>query len=47
MSKWLISVFYTRIVKWNIIIAVPLLMVVIVSDIADWGASNGILTRPG
>lgn len=47
MSKWLISVFYSKITKWNIVIAVPLLMVVIVSDIADWGASNGILTRAG
>lgn len=47
MSKRLISVFHSRIIKWNIVLAIPLLMVLIVSDIADWGASNGILTRAG
>lgn len=33
--------------KWYIVLAVPLLLIVAVVDVANWGASNGIMIRSG
>ncbi len=45
MSKQLGSVFYGKSGKWYIILAVPLLMLIAVIDLAGWGASIGIIVR--
>ncbi|MDE6530129.1 MAG: GHKL domain-containing protein [Lachnospiraceae bacterium] len=47
MSKHLESVFYGKRRKWYVILAVPLLVLIIVYDVAGWGASNGIMVRSG
>ena len=47
MSKHLGSVFCGKPRKWYVILAVPILVLVIVYDVASWGASNGIMVRSG
>jgi len=47
MGKGLMSVFYYKTKKWYVILAVPLLAVTAVIDMANWGASKGILIRSG
>lgn len=46
-SNYFASVFYCKTKRWYAILAVPLLVVTLVIDIANWGASNGILVRSG
>lgn len=46
-SNYFTSVFYGKTKRWYAILAVPLLAVTMVIDIANWGASNGILVRSG
>lgn len=45
ISKRLISVFCDKPGKWYVVLSIPLLAVTTVIDIANWGASNGILVR--
>ena len=45
MSKHLKAVFYGKPGKWYVILAIPLLVIIVVFDIASWGASNGIMFR--
>ena len=33
--------------KWYVILALPLIMIITVFDVADWGASHGIMVRSG
>lgn len=47
MPKMFQSVFYCRTEQWYIILAVPLLAVTAVMDVANWGASNGISVKSG
>ncbi len=47
MSKHLDPVFCRKPRKWYVILAVPILVIVIVYDVASWGASNGIMVRSG
>ncbi len=47
MTKTLEPVFYGRRGKWYTILAIPLLVITIVSDVAGWCASNGIMVRSG
>ena len=47
MSKRLEPVFYGKPRKWYVILAVPLLAIVTVYDVASLGASNGIMVRSG
>ncbi|MCM1156043.1 MAG: GHKL domain-containing protein [Roseburia sp.] len=47
MSKRLASVFYPKNGKWYLILAVPLLMMTAVDDVAAWGASRGVMVRSG
>ncbi|MDE5907169.1 MAG: GHKL domain-containing protein [Lachnospiraceae bacterium] len=47
MSKHLASVFYGKKRKWYLMLAIPLLVIIVVFDIAKWGASKGILLRSG
>ena len=47
MSKHLDNIFQGKIRKWYIVIAVPLLAITIVVDVADWGACYGILVKSG
>lgn len=46
-SKHLTSIFYCKTGKWYIILAIPLLAITAIIDVANWGASNGILVRSG
>lgn len=46
-AKHLTSVFYCKTGKWYIILAIPLFAITAVIDVANWGASNGILVRSG
>lgn len=46
-AKYFTSVFYCKTGKWYIILAIPLLAITAVIDVANWGASNGILVRSG
>lgn len=46
-EKYLTSVFYCKTGKWYIILAIPLLAITAVIDVANWGASYGILVRSG
>lgn len=46
-SKYLAPVFYCKTRKWYIILAIPLFLVTSVIDVANWGASHGILVRSG
>lgn len=47
MSKHLESVFCGRRGKWYVTLAVPLLAIITVYDVASLGASNGIMVRSG
>ncbi len=47
MSKHLESVFCDKPKKWYVILAVPLLVIITVYDVASLGASNGIMVRSG
>ena len=47
MSKHLEPVFCGKRGKWYVILAVPLLVIIIVYDVASLGASNGIMVRSG
>ena len=47
MVKRLETVFSGKRGKWYVLLAVPLLVVIIVYDMASWGASNGIMVRSG
>ena len=47
MSKHLEPVFCGRRGKWYIILAVPILVIITVYDVASLGASNGIMVRSG
>ncbi len=47
MSKHLASVFCGKGRKWYVILAVPLLVMIAVYDVASLGASNGIMVRSG
>ena len=42
-----LSAFYGSTGKWHTVLAVPLLAITLVIDVANWGASNGILIRSG
>lgn len=33
--------------RWYVILALPLIMIITVFDVADWGASHGIMVRSG
>ena len=45
MSKHLASVFYGKPRKWYVTLAVPLLGLTAVTDVANWGAANGIMVK--
>ncbi len=47
MSKHLENVFCGKRGKWYVILAVPLLVIITVYDVASLGASNGIMVRSG
>ncbi|MDE5697837.1 MAG: ATP-binding protein [Lachnospiraceae bacterium] len=47
MSKHLEPVFCGKPRKWYVILAFPLLVIIMVYDVAGWGASNGIMVRSG
>ncbi|MDE6435806.1 MAG: ATP-binding protein [Lachnospiraceae bacterium] len=47
MSKHLDTVFCGKRGKWYVTLAVPLLVIITVYDVAGWGASNGIMVRSG
>lgn len=47
LSKRLTSVFYGKAGRWYVLAAMPLLMIVMMFDVAGWGASNGIMFRSG
>lgn len=47
LSKHLESVFCGKPGKWYVILAAPILVIVIVYDVASLGASNGIMVRSG
>lgn len=43
MSRRLVSVFYGKSRRWYVVLAIPLLAITAVIDIANWGSANGIL----
>ncbi len=47
LSKRLTSIFDGKSGRWYVLAAMPLLMIVIMFDMASWGASNGIMVRSG
>ncbi len=47
MSKHLTSVFRGKPGKWYVMLAIPLLVIITVFDVADWGACHGIMVRSG
>jgi len=47
MSKRFTPVFYGKTGRWYVLAAMPLLMIVMMFDVAGWGASKGILVRSG
>lgn len=47
MSKHSASVFYCKPGKWQAALALPLLVVTMAVDVANWGACNGILVKSG
>lgn len=47
MSKRLVSVFYSKTGKWYVTLAIPLLSITAVIDVAGWGATKGIMVRSG
>jgi len=46
-SKHLIAVFHGKPEKWYAMLAIPLLVLITVFDVATWGACNGIMVRSG
>lgn len=47
MAKYLASVFYGKPGKWYVMLTIPLLLIVTVFDVAEWGACHGIMVRSG
>ena len=47
MAKHFETVFGGKPRKWYFILAVPLLAIIMIYDVAGWGASNGIMVRSG
>jgi len=47
VSKHLIAVFQGKPEKWYAMLAIPLLVLITVFDVAVWGACNGIMVRSG
>lgn len=47
LSKRLTSVFNGKPGKWYVMLAIPLLIIITVFDVAEWGACNGIMVRSG
>lgn len=47
LPKYCVRIFENKINKWYIITAVPLLMLVLLSEITAWGAERGIMVRSG
>lgn len=47
MSHYFSSVFYCKTKKWYLMLAIPLLAISIIFDVASWGATKGILVRSG
>ena len=47
MSKHLVAVFHGKPGKWYAMLAIPLLLLITVFDVADWGACHGIMIRSG
>lgn len=47
MSGYMEQVFCGKRKRWYVILAIPLIMIITVFDVADWGASNGIMVRSG
>lgn len=47
MAEHPVFVFYGGTKKWHIVLAVPLLAITAVVDVASWGASNGVMVRSG
>lgn len=47
LPKYLASVFYGKQGKWYVMLAAPLLVVITVLDVANWGACYGIMIRGG
>jgi len=47
MSGQLEPVFRDKRKKWYVMLAVPLLVIITVYEVAGWGASNGIMVRSG
>ena len=47
MSKYLVPVFYGKTRKWYAALALPLLSIIAVTEVANWGASNGIMVKSG
>ncbi|MCM1388629.1 MAG: GHKL domain-containing protein [Bacillus sp. (in: Bacteria)] len=47
LSAYLVPLFEGKMKKWYIITAVPLWMAVLMDEMADWGASYGIMVRSG
>ncbi len=47
MSKRFIVVFHGKTGKWFAILAIPLLVIITVFDVAIWGACHGVMVRSG
>ena len=47
MSGQLAPIFGGKRKKWYVMLAVPLLIIITVYEVADWGASNGIMVISG
>ncbi|MDE5804420.1 MAG: ATP-binding protein [Lachnospiraceae bacterium] len=47
MPKHLAPVFCGKPGKWYVMLAIPLLVIIAVFDVADWGACHGIMVRSG
>ncbi|MDE5679623.1 MAG: GHKL domain-containing protein, partial [Lachnospiraceae bacterium] len=47
MAGLLMPVFYGKARKWYAVLTMPLLVIIMVIDMAGWGASNGIMLRSG
>lgn len=46
-AKHFTSVIYNKTRRWYMIMSFPLLAVILIVDVANWGASNGIFVRSG
>ena len=47
ISGYMEPVFCGKRKKWYVILALPLIMIITVFDVANWGASHGIMVRSG